>query len=116
MGPGKGDTTVWYQVTRHLQVFCGLTVGQRTPRVWGITGLVESFIKRIQLISSPLLMRQDFLHLHGDSLSYMQMSHFLTVVSSNFLVLMFYELVFLVLDMLFPLLGAFGRVLILLQS
>ena len=37
MGPGKEDTTVWYQVTQHPQVFHKLTVGQRTPGFWGVT-------------------------------------------------------------------------------
>ena len=37
MGPDKGDTIVWYRVTRHPHVFCGLTVGQRTPEFCGDT-------------------------------------------------------------------------------
>ena len=37
MGPGKGDTTVWYWVTRHPQVFRGLTVSQRSLGFWGVT-------------------------------------------------------------------------------
>ena len=35
MGSGKGDIIVWYWVTRHLQVFCLLMIGQRTPGFWG---------------------------------------------------------------------------------
>ena len=28
---------MWYRVTRHPQVFHGLTIGQRTPGFWGVT-------------------------------------------------------------------------------
>ena len=31
----KWDITVWYQVTRNPQEFCGLTGSQRDPRVLG---------------------------------------------------------------------------------
>ena len=37
MGPSKGDTIVWYRVTRHPQIFRGLTVSQRTLEFWGVT-------------------------------------------------------------------------------
>ena len=31
LGPNKGDTTMWYWVTQHPQVFRELTLGQWTP-------------------------------------------------------------------------------------
>ena len=37
MGPGKGDTMVWCQVTQHLRVFRGLTSCQRDSRDRGVT-------------------------------------------------------------------------------
>ena len=36
MDPDKCDTTVWYQVTRNLQEFHGLTGYQRDPQIWGV--------------------------------------------------------------------------------
>ena len=35
--PGKEDSMVWYQVTRHPQIFRELTGCQRTPGIWGVT-------------------------------------------------------------------------------
>ena len=37
MGPSKGDTIVWYRVTRHPHVLCGLTIGQWILGFWGAT-------------------------------------------------------------------------------
>ena len=37
MDPSKGDTTVWHRVTRHSQVFRGMTVSQWIPWFWGVT-------------------------------------------------------------------------------
>ena len=34
---GKGDSMEWCRVTRHPQIFRGLTGCQRTPRIWGVT-------------------------------------------------------------------------------
>ena len=54
MGLSKGDTIVWYQVTRHPQVFRGLTVGQRTPGFLGrhIKSILANVHGRICLTSN----------------------------------------------------------------
>ena len=53
MGPGKRDTIVWYWVTRHSQVFYGLTIGQWTLGFWDVTTGNSSLFSTFQSQSSP---------------------------------------------------------------
>ena len=40
--PGKEDSMMWYQVTRHPRIFRGLMGCQWTPGIWGVTALYQS--------------------------------------------------------------------------
>ena len=50
MGPDKRDPIVWYQVTRHPQVFCRLTVDQWTPGFGMSQIFLKNYIKKFEKI------------------------------------------------------------------
>ena len=48
---GKGDSMEWCWVTRHPQIFRGLTGCQRTPGIWGVT-----FMEAISVATAALML------------------------------------------------------------
>ena len=76
MGPRKGDTVLWYRVTRHPRVFHGLTGCQRTPRFWGVTYFFRLIYYTNLFIMIP--------HLKGIIPNFLSNNFFLNITRNSF--------------------------------